>query len=92
MTFEYLVNEHGLTDGENVTLNFDIQFNLMTAAFLNGTGDYCTVFEPTASEYEKQGKWHIVASVGEGAGEVPYTSFIAKQSYINENKDVIDGF
>ena len=83
MTFEYLVNGHGLTDGENVTLNFDVQFNLMTAAFLNGTGDYCTVFEPTASEYEKQGKWHIVASVGEGAGEVPYTSFIAKQSYIN---------
>ena len=92
MTFEYLINEHGLYNGENVTLNFDVQFNLMTAAFLNGTADYCTVFEPTASEYEKEGKWHIVASVGEGSGEIPYTSFIAKQSYINENKDVINGF
>lgn len=92
MTFEYLLNEHGLSDGKNVTLNFDVQFNLMTAAFLNGTADYCTVFEPTASEYEKEGKWHIVASVGEGAGEIPYTSFIAKQSYINEHKDVVKGF
>ena len=92
MTFEYLVNQHGLIDGENVTLNTDVQFNLMTAAFSEGQGDYCTMFEPNASEFEETGKGYIVASVGEGAGEVPYTSFVALDSYIKDNENVINGF
>ena len=89
MTFEYILKE---TNVQDYTLNFDVQFNLMTSAFLNGTSDYCTVFEPTASEYEKQGLWHIVASVGEQGGEIPYTSFIALESYIEENEDTLKSF
>lgn len=89
MTFEYILKE---TNVQDYTLNFDVQFNLMTSAFLNGTSDYCTVFEPTASEYEKQGLWHIVASVGEQGGEIPYTSFIALESYIEDNKDTLKSF
>ena len=92
MTFEYLVNLHGLYDGTDLELITNVQFDLMTAAFEEGTGDYCTMFEPLASEYEKAGKGYVVASVGEGAGEVPYTSFVAKQSYINENTAVIESF
>ncbi len=92
MTFEYVLNEAGMKNNVDFTLNFDVQFNLMTSAFIAGTADYCTVFEPTASEYQSQGKWHIVASVGELSGEIPYTSFIALDSYINENPDVIKAF
>ena len=92
MNFEYIMKENGMNINTDYTLNFDVQFNLMTSAFLQGTGDYCTVFEPTASEYEKQGKWHIVASVGEGGGEIPYTSFIALDSYISSNKDTLKSF
>jgi len=72
MTFEYILNELGMKNGVDFNLNFDVQFNLMTSAFLSGTADYCTVFEPTASEYQASGKWHIVASVGEAGGEIPY--------------------
>ncbi len=92
MTFEYILNEVGLQDGVDVTLNYDVQFNLMTSAFLSGTADYCTVFEPTASEYQAEGKWHIVASVGAKGGDIPYTSFIALESYIKNNPDVIKSF
>ena len=92
MTFEYMLNELGIYNGTDVTLNFDVQFNLMTSAFIGGTADYCTVFEPTASEYQSEGKWHIVASVGEQSGEIPYTSFIALDSYINNNQETIKGF
>ncbi len=92
MTFEYILNEHGLFDGENVTLNIDVQYALMTAAFEEGTADYCTMFEPTATEFEKAGKGFVVASVGEASGEVPYTSFVAKPSYINKNKDTVKAF
>ncbi|MBQ9513502.1 MAG: ABC transporter substrate-binding protein [Clostridia bacterium] len=92
MTFEYVMKEMGYINGVDYNLNFDVQFNLMTSAFLSGTADYCTVFEPTASEYQQEGKWHIVASVGEQGGEIPYTSFIALDSYINNNKDTIKSF
>lgn len=92
MTFEYVMNEMGLENNVDFTLNFDVQFNLMTSAFLGGTADYCTVFEPTASEYQAEGKWHIVASVGEKAGEIPYTSFIALDSYLKNNPETVESF
>ena len=92
MTFEYMLNELGLYNGTDLTLNFDVQFNLMTSAFIGGTADYCTVFEPTASEYESAGTWHIVASVGAQSGEIPYTSFIALDSYLTNNEDTVKGF
>ncbi len=92
MTFEYILNQLNIYDGVNVKLNYDVQFNLMTSAFISGTADYCTVFEPTASEYEKEGIWHIVASVGKQGGEIPYTSFIALQSFIKDNPNVIKSF
>ncbi len=92
MTFEYIMNELDLKNNVDFTMNFDVQFNLMTSAFLGGTADYCTVFEPTASEYQALGRWHIVASVGEQGGEIPYTSFIALESYINNNAETLKSF
>lgn len=92
MTFEYILNQLDMENNVDFTMNFDVQFNLMTSAFLAGTADYCTVFEPTASEYQASGKWHIVASVGEQGGEIPYTSFIALGSYIDKNQDVLKKF
>ncbi len=92
MTLEYVVNKHGLFDGQNVNLNHDVAFNLMGPAFEGGTGDYTTLFEPTASEYQRAGKGYIVASVGEESGEIPYTAFTALNSYINKNKETVKKF
>lgn len=93
MTFEYLLKtKHNMIDKVDYTMNYDVNFSYMTAAFEGGTADYCTMFEPVASEFEKQGKGYVVASVGQEAGEVPYTAYIAKNSYINKNPQVIEGF
>lgn len=92
MSLLYALNKNGLYDGENVTLNYDVQFNLTAAAFVSGTGDYCTMFEPTASEYQRQNKAYIVASVGTESGEIPFTCFMAKKSYIKNNEEVIKKF
>lgn len=92
MTLEYLLKQHGLENGKNVTLNFDVQFALTAAAFEGGTGDYCTLFEPTASEFEKAGKGYVVESVGMLAGEVPYTAFMCLKSYISKNEQIIKDF
>ena len=91
MTFEYILKEHGFRQ-EEIVLNFDVAFNLMTGAFEAGTADYCTMFEPTASEYQAAGKGYIVAAVGEAGGEVPYTSYIAKHSWLEKNEEIAKGF
>ena len=92
MTFEYVVNKHGLKNGENITLNNDIAFNLMGPSFEGGTGDYTTLFEPLASEYQKAGKGYVVASVGKESGEIPYTAFMASKSYIEKNAELLEKF
>lgn len=92
MALEYVVKEHGLTPGVDVEFDNSIQFSAMTGAFLGGTGDYVTVFEPTASSIEAEGKGYIVASVGEAAGEIPFTAYYALESYIQQNPEVIQGF
>ena len=48
--------------------------------------------EPNALSVEKQGLGYVVAYVGEFGGEVPYTAYNARKSYIENNKDLINGF
>ncbi|MBR3199360.1 MAG: ABC transporter substrate-binding protein [Bacilli bacterium] len=91
MTLEYALNKNGIKTNE---LNFDtsIDFASTSGAFIGGTGDYVSLFEPTASELEKKGYGYIVASVGKLGGNVPYTSYIARKSYIKNNEKTIKDF
>ena len=92
MTLEYALRINNLIDGENFTLNYDVKYDLIGAAFEGGTGDYCTMFEPAASNMEKAGKGYIVASVGEAAGDMPFTAFMATKSYMTEKQDTVVAF
>ena len=92
MTFEYVLKQNGLDTENDLILDDSIKFDLMAGAFAGGTADYVTLFEPTASMTEAQGKGYIVASVGEEAGEIPYTAYFAKKSYIKDNPEIIQGF
>ena len=91
MTFEHIVKNRGYLKTD-LTLKTDVQFNLMAPTFDSGVGDYVTLFEPTATEFVNAGKGHIVASVGQESGEVPYTSFIALSSYLKENNEKVEKF
>ena len=92
MTLEYVLKQNGINPATDLTLDDSIKFDLMAGAFTGGTAEYVTLFEPTASMTEEAGKGYVVASVGEASGEVPYTAYCAKKSYIEENTDVIEGF
>ncbi len=92
MTLEYALNLNGLYDGVNVTLNYDIPFATTAAAYVGGTGDYVTIFEPTASQIQSDGQGYIVSSVGLAAGTVPFTAFTATQRYLNNNRDQAKAF
>jgi NitT/TauT family transport system substrate-binding protein len=92
MTLSYLLKMHGLIPGENVTVIDNIQFNLMGGAFEGGEGDYVTLFEPTATEFQNAGKGHIVASVGADSGEIPYTVYLVSQSMLKNDPAFVKSF
>lgn len=92
MTLEYVLKKNGINPQKDATLDDSIKFDLMAGAFASGNADYVTLFEPTASLTEKEGKGYIVASVGEEAGEIPYTAYFAKKSYISDNEKIIENF
>ena len=92
MTLEYVLKKNGINPETDVTLDDSIKFDLMAGAFTAGNADYVTLFEPTASLTEQEGKGYAVASVGEAAGEIPYTAYFAKKSYIENNKELIQNF
>lgn len=91
MTLEYALNKNGVSSDET-NIDTSIDFASMSGAFMSGTGDYVALFEPTASELEKEEYGYIVASIGELGGDVPYTTYNAKKSYIEDNPEVIEGF
>ena len=92
MTFEYVLKQNGIDTKNDVILDDSIKFDLMAGAFAGGTAEYVTLFEPTASMTENQGKGYIVASVGEASGDIPYTAYFAKKSYIENNTEIIQKF
>lgn len=92
MTLEYVIKQNGLNPQTDLTLDDSIQFDLMAGAFAGGNAEYVTLFEPTASMTEAEGKGYVVASVGEASGEVPYTAYCAKKSYIEKNSETIEKF
>lgn len=92
MALMYVIRQNGLEPETDMNFDNSISFDAMTGAFVSGVGDYVTIFEPTATMVENEGKGYIVASVGEEAGEVPYTAYFASKSYIEANPDVIQAF
>jgi NitT/TauT family transport system substrate-binding protein len=98
MTLEYVLKNKGLKIGSSFSSDVDtvvdtsIAFNLTASAFEGGTGDYCTLFEPVASAVVKEKKGYIIASVGQESGEVPYTAFTAKKSYLKDHSDKLKKF
>ncbi|MCA1066472.1 ABC transporter substrate-binding protein [Rossellomorea sp. AcN35-11] len=92
MVGEFVLKQNGIDPQNDLNLIQNIDFANIAGAFASGTGDYVQLFEPTASIFEQEGKGHIVASFGTESGHVPYTTFMAKDSYMNENKDTVEKF
>ena len=92
MTLEYVLKKNNIDPQKDAILDDSIKFDLMAGAFASGNADYVTLFEPTASLTQNEQKGYVVASVGEAAGEIPYTAYFAKKSYIENNEETIQKF
>lgn len=79
-------------DKNKIKINYNIDFASLSGAFIGNTGDYVNLFEPTALKLEKEGYGYVLQSIGLLSGEMPYTTFYARKSYIENNKDVVKSF
>ena len=85
MMFEYALNKSNI-DKNKVIIDTSVDFASLTGAFISKRGDFVNLFEPNATKIEKEGMGCVLASLGEITGVVPYTTFYAREEYINENK------
>ena len=102
MTLEYALKNAGLVVKQNaskvdaqkneVNVRTDVAFAAMAGSFLSGEGDYVTLFEPTATDLVKAKKAHLICSVGELVGKVPYTAYSTTIKYYNSNKETLEKF
>lgn len=97
MVLEYILKSNGLTVGRNgasgdVNVRTDVQFDALSGVFVSGTGDYVSLFDPTATTVEESGAGYIVASLGELSGDIPYTAYSCLKSYMNKNGDKIEAY
>ncbi|SFD93390.1 NitT/TauT family transport system substrate-binding protein [Lentibacillus persicus] len=92
MVGEYVLKQNGIDPQTDLNLIQNVDFANIPGAFSSGDAEYVQLFEPTASTFEKEGKGHIVASFGEESGSVPYTTFMTKESFINEDEETIKRF
>lgn len=92
MTLEYVMRKNGVVPQADAIVDTSVQFNMMAGAFTGGNGDFVTLFEPTATQIELEGKGFVVTSIGQDSGEIPYTAFFASQDYIAANGDTVQRF
>jgi NitT/TauT family transport system substrate-binding protein len=92
IVLQYVLRNNGLKPGQDVNIDTTMQFSAMPGAFLGGQGDYVILFEPTASQMEKDEKAYILASLGKSSGDIPYTAYFARKSYIKDKPEIIQKF
>ena len=92
MAGEFVLKKHNIDPKKDLNLIQNIDFANISTAFASGTGDFVQLFEPTASVFEKEGKGYIVASFGTESGHLPYTVYMAKESYLKEDKETVEKF
>lgn len=92
MVGEFVLKNHDIDPHADLNLSQNIDFANIPGAFASGDYDYVQLFEPTASVFEEEGNGHIVASFGEESGQVPYTSYMAKESYMDGNEETLSKF
>lgn len=92
MTLEWALRQNGIDPVNDLEIDTSVAFAAMSGAFMGGQGDFVSLFEPNATQIENQGFGYIVASIGELGGVVPYTSYSARSSYIEENPEIIEKF
>ncbi len=91
LNFQNALKNENVNENE-IKMNTSVEFASLSGSFIAGMGDFVNLFEPNATKLEKEGLGYIVGNVGAFSGEVPYTAFYARKSYLNSNSETMKNF
>jgi NitT/TauT family transport system substrate-binding protein len=86
---EEALRMNGIDPQKDVKLNNNVAIPARVGSWLAGQNQYAIFNEPDPSQFELDGKAHVVASIGQTVGFADYTSFMATDQYIKQNPDVV---
>ena len=91
LNFQNALKNEGVSE-DDINMNTSVEFASLAGSFISGMGDYVNLFEPNATKLVKEGYGYIVGNIGAFSGEVPYTAFYARKSYLENNEEIIKKF
>ena len=91
LNFLNALKNENINDKE-IKINTSVEFAALSGTFIAGVGDFVNLFEPNATNLVKEGYGYIVGNIGSYSGEMPYTAFYARKSFIENNKKLLESF
>ena len=91
LNFQNALKNENISES-TMTINTSIEFASLAGSFISGVGDFVNLFEPNATKLVNEGYGHIVGNIGAYSGEVPYTAFYSRKSYLENNKETLVNF
>lgn len=91
MVFNYGLSQTNV-DLSKINIDTSVEFAALAGAYISGVGQYVNLFEPAALALEKAGQGCVLSSIGLMSGQVPYTAFYARKSYLENNIDTVKSF
>ena len=82
---EYVLKQRGVDAATVKGIVTNIGPAARDGAWVSGMGDFAIFNEPNFTKLEKEGKAHLVASIGKEVGRADYTVFFAKKSWVEKN-------
>ena len=89
---EAALRQNGLDPQTDVKLMNNVGIPARVGSWLAGQNQYAIFIEPDAAQLELDGKAQFLASIGETVGFADYTTFMATDKYIRENKETLQNW
>ena len=86
-----VLRRHGV-DPRTVTIERTLPLAQALAAFRDGHGDFFETGQPFTEHLLADGAAHLVASMGEATGPVPFSSFMTTERFLRDERDVLRRF
>ncbi len=85
MAFDYVLRNRGFAPRRDMDLRQTLPIPAFERAWRRGEFDFATFYEPTASQLEREGVAHVVASVGMEIGPLDQGVLMATDSFIRDS-------
>jgi NitT/TauT family transport system substrate-binding protein len=79
-------------DPASVAIKRDLAVTEAVAAFVAGGVEFLEQTQPIVEELLTEGVAHLVASMGEATGPVPFTSYMTRPDFLEREPDVVQRF